>query len=248
MVISHQHRFIFVKTAKTAGTSIEAFLSPHCGPGDVFTPTRPPVDGHRPRNWRGLFFPLGELFSFNYPIDPANFAERRFFTPKRTLADMMKRRKFHEHLPARLARQRIPAEIWNSYHKFAVERNPWDKTLSHYHMQRSVRGGAMTLDEYFEIGEFCVNTPIYCDEKGGLLVDEVIKYEELGEGLGRICARYGIPFEGKLGVKAKSEYRTDRRHYSEVLEPRHLEVIDRVFRKEIDMHGYVYENRPGPND
>jgi hypothetical protein len=38
MVISHRHRFIFVKTARTAGTSIEIFLSTHCGAGDVLTP------------------------------------------------------------------------------------------------------------------------------------------------------------------------------------------------------------------
>ncbi|TAE78164.1 MAG: hypothetical protein EAZ84_02360 [Verrucomicrobia bacterium] len=93
MVISHKHRFIFIKTAKTAGTSIEAFLSPHCGPDDVFTPTFPIVEGHQPRNWQQSFFPLNELLSFNYEVDRTNFVERRFFTPKRTLADMLKRRK-----------------------------------------------------------------------------------------------------------------------------------------------------------
>lgn len=35
--------------------------------------------------------------------------------------------------------------------------------------------------------------------------------------------------------------RIDRRHYSQVLEPRRLEIIDRVFHKEIEMHGYTYE-------
>lgn len=38
MIISHQHRFIFVKTLKTAGTSIEVFLSGLCGRDDVVTP------------------------------------------------------------------------------------------------------------------------------------------------------------------------------------------------------------------
>ena len=243
MVISHRHKFIFIKTAKTAGTSVEAFFSRHCAPGDVFTSTYPPVEGHEPRNWRKWFLPLKELGSFNYPIDPNNFAERRFFAPKRTLADMLKRRKFHEHIPARIARQRIAKEIWDEYHVFTIERNPWDKTLSHYHMQSSVRGGRMSLDEYFARKEFCVNLPIYCDEHGEVLVDQVIKYEELADGIGGLCDRWGIPFEGSLGVRAKGDYRKDRRHYSEVLEERHLEEIDRVFGKEIDMHGYVFENR-----
>ena len=32
MIISHEHKFIFLKTKKTAGTAIEAALSELCGP------------------------------------------------------------------------------------------------------------------------------------------------------------------------------------------------------------------------
>lgn len=38
MILSHRHRFIFIKTPKTAGTSIEMGLRPLCGPEDVVTP------------------------------------------------------------------------------------------------------------------------------------------------------------------------------------------------------------------
>ena len=34
MLISHAYRFIFIKTVKTAGTSVEAFLEPYCCPED----------------------------------------------------------------------------------------------------------------------------------------------------------------------------------------------------------------------
>ena len=54
MIVSHRHRFIFLKTRKTAGTSIELFLFPHCGAEDIVTPlTRTPLTqrvGHRARN------------------------------------------------------------------------------------------------------------------------------------------------------------------------------------------------------
>jgi len=245
MVISHQHRFIFIKTAKTAGTSIEAFLSRHCGAEDVFTPTRPPVEGHQPRNWQGWFNPLPEIWSFRYPRDPTVFVERRFFTPQRTLKDWWHRRRFHEHIPARVAKLRMPEEVWSGYFKFAVERNPWDKTLSHYHMQRSVRGGNLSLDEYFERGEFCLNLPFYTDHDGGLMVDEVIRYEELEEGMGKICGRFGIPWEGSLGVRAKGDYRQDRTHYSQVLTGAQREILARVFAREIGMHGYEWRDGPG---
>ena len=48
MIISHKYRFIFVKTRKTAGTSVEAYLSQHCGDSDVLTPIHPPLPGHVP--------------------------------------------------------------------------------------------------------------------------------------------------------------------------------------------------------
>ena len=38
MIVSHTHKFIFLKTKKTAGTSIELALSELCGPDDVITP------------------------------------------------------------------------------------------------------------------------------------------------------------------------------------------------------------------
>ena len=41
MIISHKHKFIFLKVQKTAGTSMEIALSEHCGAGDILTPLHP---------------------------------------------------------------------------------------------------------------------------------------------------------------------------------------------------------------
>ena len=59
MIVSHEHRFIFVKTRKTAGTSLEVFLEPLCGERDVVTPVSPKYQDeetrrHRPRNDAGF--------------------------------------------------------------------------------------------------------------------------------------------------------------------------------------------------
>lgn len=71
MIISHRYRFIFIKTMKTAGTSVEIFLSQRCAAEDVVTPIHPEVHPHQPRNHRGLWNPLPELvrgaFCLNHP-------------------------------------------------------------------------------------------------------------------------------------------------------------------------------------
>ena len=57
MIVSHEHKFIFLKTKKTAGTSIELALSQLCGPDDVITPLTEidealRASGRGAQNWR----------------------------------------------------------------------------------------------------------------------------------------------------------------------------------------------------
>jgi len=37
MIVSHKHKFIFFKTRKTAGSSLQVALAEHCGPDDIIT-------------------------------------------------------------------------------------------------------------------------------------------------------------------------------------------------------------------
>lgn len=226
MVISHRYRFIFIKTRKTASTSIEAYLSGKCGPDDVLTPVRPPVPGHRPRNHRGWFNPLPELLS-------------GVQWWRKTVDELFSRKRFWNHMPARLVRHRVSRRVWSDYFKFAVERNPWDKNLSFYHMMKERTGGDLTLDESLERHD-CSDFGLYTGPGGGLLVDEVLRYEALSEELDRVFGRLGVPFDGELGVRAKSGHRSDRRPYREVLTRDQAELIHRRHRSEIELLGYGY--------
>ena len=133
MILSHKYRFLFVKTLKTAGTSIEVFLSQQCGPEDVVTPILPHVEPHRARNHEGFF----------------------------------------NHIPATAIRERVGPEVWRSYFKFCVERNPWDKTLSYYHMMNAREGGGLTFERFLERNDLPANYPTYTEpgDPGRIIVD-----------------------------------------------------------------------------
>jgi hypothetical protein len=229
MIISHEHKFIFIKTAKTAGTSIEVFLAQQCGPEDIITPIAPPVEGHQPRNHEQLVDPISELL-------------RRPEGLLAALRNVFKRRKkFYNHMPAWLIQQRVPARIWNTYFKFCVERNPWDKVLSHYYMTASRIGGSLSLDQYLARGRFPVNYFRYTDRSGArIIIDRVVRYESLMSDLREVFDQVNVRFEGNLGVRAKSDYRTDYTPYQEIFNEDQRRIVEHAFAREIELHGYRF--------
>ncbi len=239
MILSHKHKFIFIKTAKTAGTSIEVFLSKHCGPSDVLTPIEPPVEGHQPRNYLGFINPIPEI------------RERPGKTFSALRHSITSREKFYRHMPALEVRKRVPRDVWNSYFKFCVERNPWDKVLSHYHMHAAREGGlarhslgeggSLSLNQYLARGRFPINYFRYTDRSGKkIIVDRVLRYETLIAELGEVFPQLNIPFAGTLGVTAKSEYRSDRRPYQHVFNDEQRRIVEKAFAKEIELFGYRF--------
>jgi hypothetical protein len=230
MIISHKYNFIFIKTAKTAGTSIEVFLSKQCGTTDIVTPIAPPIAEHQPRNYQGFINPIPEILE-----RPGKF----FSALRHTITS---REKFYRHMPASVVQKRVPGRIWNSYVKFCVERNPWDKVLSHYHMHNAREGGSLSLDDYLARGRFPVNYFRYTDPSGDkIIVDRVLRYENLLAELSEVFSQLRIPFDGTLGVKAKSEYRTDRRPYQQVFNEEQRTIVEAAFAREIELHGYRFE-------
>lgn len=230
MIISHKHKFIFIKTVKTAGTSLEIFLSRHCGPGDVLTPFFSPIEGHQPRNHEGTGNPVAEIL--RVALGPRSAWRCLLAQPGR----------FFNHMPAWLVRLRVPPAVWNSYFKFCVERNPWDKVLSHYHMHAYRQGSDLSLDQYFARGKFPINYPRYTDPSGSrIIVDRVIRYENLIDELTEIFTRLNVPFEGDLGVRAKGRFRTDRTPYQSVFSLKQRQIVERIFAREIQLHGYRFD-------
>jgi hypothetical protein len=145
-------------------------------------------------------------------------------------------------MPAFEVQKRVPSDIWDSYFKFCVERNPWDKVLSHYHMHAAREGGALSLDEYLARGRFPFNYFRYTNRAGKkIIVDRILRYENLPAELNEVFSQLNIPFGGTLGVAAKSEYRVDRRPYQQLFNDDERRIVEKAFAKEIALHGYRFE-------
>lgn len=224
MIISHKYEFIFIKNRKIAGTSIETYLNKYKSEHDIFTPLNPPVEGHMSQNYKGLFNPLNEILS------NANSSTAAF-------SDFFKGRKFWSHIPARLIKARIPNDVWDNYYKFCIERNPWDKTLSHFFMWKEWRNSINNLDDYFANGIFPKDLQRYTLD-GKIAVNKIVKYENLSQELSEVFDELGIPWEGSLGVRAKGGFRKDRRPYIEVLSEEQIEIIAKEFAEEIRIMKY----------
>lgn len=231
MIISHKYKFIFIKTVKTAGTSIEVYLSDFCGEDDILTPVgpegSPQIESHVARNYKGIWNPIPELIS------------KKGLKKKAIIKQLIRREKYFNHISANILKKRLSNRIWKRYFKFCVERNPWDKTISHYYWEN--QGGTYkSFDQYLREGNFCYNYSRYTDVDGNLLVDKVVKYEDLNEELTDIFNKLGVPFDGSLGVNAKASFRKDYRDYKELYNKEQRDIVKFAFSKEIELHGYTF--------
>jgi hypothetical protein len=119
MIISHKHKFIFVKSGKVAGSSLEMALRPHLGAADVITPLAEEKD-----------ILSKNLGARNYR-NSSNYDE---------MVSRGSRGIFYEHAQAYEIKGQVPSSVWNSYFKFSIERDPREKSLSvYYHNKNGIK-------------------------------------------------------------------------------------------------------------
>ena len=229
MIVCHAYRYVFVKTRKTAGTSVEIALSKFCGPDDVITRDTPADQeiraalGHRgPQNEYGVGF--------------------RHYLPAdwRRLVTRGVRARFKNHMPARRIRAIVGEPIWSSYFKFTVERDPWDKAVSLYYWRTREMQPRPTLLAFLESAKrtSLSNFDVYSID-GRIAVDRVIRYESLERDLDEVRSQLGIPEPIEL-PRAKGQHRPREADARRLIGPREKAIIDRLCAREIGLFNYEF--------
>lgn len=229
MIVSHRYKFIFIKTSKTAGTSIEIALSRFCGPDDIITPISTVDEKLRQQ--------LGYRGSQHYLAPLAEYRPRDL--PWLLLG--VRKKRFFNHISAKRVRAALGPEIWNDYFKFCVERNPWDRLVSLYYW-RCKREPRPSLAEFLD-SEIPLALKINGERlyriDGEIAVDRVCRFENLDEELEMVRRHVGIPERLEL-PHAKAQFRQDRRSYRDILGEAERARIGELFRAEIELLGYEF--------
>lgn len=233
-IVSHKYKFIFIKTFKTASSTLEACLSRFCGKDDVVTSLGTEEDGIR----RQMYGVKPQNYFRTVPLSKYHKDDWAKLIFKRCrLTESI----FTRHMPAWQIKAKLGEDIWNEYFKFCFVRNPWDRALSNYYFCKG-NGSVSNLDEYFK-GNYGINNNYHMytinDE---LAVDFLGRYETLNEDFDVVCKKLNIPFDGQL-LNLKGNYKSPdvrKKHYSEVWTPEQSQIIAHKCSKEIALLGYDF--------
>ena len=230
MIISHRYKFIFIKTHKTAGSSMEMALGALCGPDDIIAPMESNAGTAIPRTSHGRL------------LTGHGSARPRLLRKCIDRHSPLLGKWFYEHMPAVRVRELVGGDVWNSYHKFCYERNPWAKVVSYYHWKTLGQGRALPpFKEYVmeKTHRLPLDARLYFDG-GGCLMDEVLDFDSFRVSFPALCERLGIPFDGVMPREKThiSRQPVDYRGYYD--DETRAKVAD-CFSREIAHMGYRWD-------
>ena len=222
MLVSHRYNFIYTKTAKTGGTSVESYFERFCMSDDEWTLS------HGRDEYASQFGIVG----FRGATRPKNCT-------------------YWNHMPAALIKEKVGKEVWDKYFKFCVIRNPYDKVISaFYDMQRANYPSIDLLDvndERSKFGKWLLHNKLiiptekdFCVINGKFCLDDVVRYETMASELERICVRLGIPWEPTTLPTFKAGFRPKNAKVVDLYTEESKKIVEAAFAFELEYFKYSF--------
>lgn len=231
MILSHLHKFVFIKGRKVAGTSIEIALSEICGPDDVLTPLWPADERSR-------------LQARNYSRRPK--AERAWLDAVRNGASTTSRgrQRYYNHMP--LAEVVKLAGDLSGYQVLFAERSPYAKVLSLLNWRLGANtydGSAMQSHDAEQLQESfderyraALNIDLY-RLTDGTIPSPGWRVEDLGQSVSNFFELLGCPSPTAL-PQAKAGIKADTLDPRQWLQPHQIAAINEAYAEEFTQFGY----------
>jgi len=211
MLVSHRKRFIYTKTAKTAGTSVESYFEVWCQAEGVWKFQRAREE----------------------TVSPAGIIGYRG-------VDATGKTWFN-HMPAKDIRRLVGEYTWDNYFKFTVIRNPFDKLLSGYFFSQRPTGTDAELIAGFrnwvKSGGSIIDRSAYTID-GALCLDYFIRYESLEEGVAEVCRRLGLEIDLTRLPRLKSGFRPNQIPLKAYYDKEVSQLASELYAFELDAFGY----------
>ena len=221
MIASYAHNYIFIKTGKVAGTSVEMALSRFCGPRDIITPIYPPDEIERKPPAR---------HAQNFSTDPALERHHADLADKGDRTELWK--VLHElkgvsiytnHMAAREIREKVGEQFWRNAFKFTIERHPYERVISTalwliYDYSGTVDVSSAVVNRAINASIDMLTPGTQYKIDGQIAVDRILRYENLVEDLASVADRVGGDVSLDL-PRAKSGIRRPHHTVANLLSP-----------------------------
>lgn len=225
MIICHPLKLIFVKTKKVGGTSFEIALSSLCCENSIITPISPDDEALRVK--------IGCPGAQNYENPVWKDDEGAVYHQTQGV--------FYNHIPAPDARGLIPDDVWNSYRKITIVRDPFDVAISLYFFEGWHKRG-VDFGQFVEHGgQRLLANGIIAPMDGPGKLDDYLCYERISQEVHGL----GVPGLGDLfdAIKAKGNRRP--REGASIQEiytkfPKAADQVTALCRGQIDGFGYTH--------
>jgi len=230
VIISHHLRAVFVKTRKTAGTSVELAMRGLCGSQDIITPVTPTDER--------LAHSLGVGPPQNHVVP---LMEMRLSHVARWVRRRRRPYRFWNHMPATRARDILGSDLWDSYFTFTIERDPWDKAVSRYFWHKHVaRVDPPPFSQWLQkCPEYLLSSFDLYSDGAEVIVDRVLRFESLQADLARVWTQLGVAAPEL--PRAKASHRPRGLDWRSMFTDADVDRVREVCQREISAFGYSFE-------
>ncbi len=217
MLVSHRKHFIFTKTVKTAGTSVESYFEPYCMPD---------------KEWQ-------ECHVRDEYVSEAGIIGYRGIDSSGST--------FYNHMSARRIHDLIGQDIWDHYFKFTVVRNPFDKLISGFFMFEEVNENYSYIEQFRSwirkggAGGVIVDRDKYLINEQEC-IDYFIRFENLHEGIKHVCERLSIPFEPSRLPEFKKGIRSHIIPIQDYYDHETEQIVRKIYAWELKRFGYYIDS------